>query len=411
MTGPLVLYRGLTRLAAPAIIARDRGRRDPARARERLGHAGLARPGGRLVWLNAVSVGETQSALPLVRALRARGVQVLLTTTTATSATLAAARLPEGALHQFAPIDLPGPVRRFLDHWRPDAGVFVESDLWPRLILSARARGIPLALVNARLSAGSLRLWSRLPATARRLFGTLDLTRAQTPETAQALARLGARDARAVGDLKASAAPLPVDPAARAPLAQAIGARPLWLAASTHPGEEDAAAQAHAHLPGGALLIIAPRHPERGAQIADALVAQGWQVARRGAGTLPGPDTQIYVADTLGELGLLYDLAPLAFIGATLVPLGGHNPYEAQPFGTALIAGPHRSNAAAAFAPMIASGACAEVADAPALAAALPGLMAPARLARMQAAMRALPAGDPDLPDRLAAEVLGLIGG
>ncbi|PIE18355.1 MAG: 3-deoxy-D-manno-octulosonic acid transferase [Proteobacteria bacterium] len=410
----LALYRGLTGPAAPLLIARDAARLRraglaPDRIAERRGKASLARPAGApLIWINAVSMGESLSVQPVIAALCAAGAHVLLTTTTATAAQMAGDRLPEGAWHQFAPLDLPGPVTRFLDHWRPDAAVFVESDLWPRQILAAQARGIPLALINARLSQGSLRGWSAAPRSARRIFSAFDLVRVQTASTASALKRLGAPRAAITGDLKAVAAQPPVDPAAHAALSAAIGTRPLWLAASTHPGEEEACATAHPTLPDEALLILAPRHPERGPEIAAQLSAQGWRTALRSTGALPDASTQIYIADTLGELGLFYSLAPLAFIGGSLVALGGHNPYEAAHFGTALLTGPNRSSFKAPYDALIEAGACVSVPDAAALPAALRAALAPEALATMRAAHAGLPKPDPDLPQQIASDIMAL---
>lgn len=414
MTPALSLYLLATRLAARRLHRRDDARlvdQDvPSHRRlERLGHHNGPRPDGRLIWINAVSVGETQSVLPLIAEICAQGPQVLLTTTTATAADLACRRLPDGARHAYAPLDTPRPVQRFLNHWQPDLAICVESDLWPRQILETTRRGTPMALVNARLSDSSLRLWSRMPGTARKVFGSFDLVACQNRNMAKALTALGARNPKVTGDLKAAAAPLPVDENARTALTSSIAGRPLWLAASTHPGEEDAVAAAHRHAPDGTLLILVPRHPERGPAIEEMLQSQGWRITRRSTGALPGPDTQIYIADTLGELGLFYATAPLAFIGASLTSLGGHNPYEAIPFGTALITGPHRFNFQGAFEPLIDAGACVEIPDDKALAQALPDLLSPNKLAQMQTAMRNMPQADPALPARLASKLMALL--
>ncbi len=288
------LYRAGTELLGPAIelwLKRRlaRGKEDPARLSERLGRPGRDRPPGRLVWLHGASVGEAISVLPLIdRLLAARDdVSVLLTTGTVTSARLMAERLPARAFHQFAPVDRPSAVERFLDHWRPDLALWVESELWPNLVAETAKRGAAMALVNARLSERSYRRWRRLGWLIRPMLSAFALTLAQSEADAQRLRALGARDVRCLGNLKSAAPPLVVDKAALAELSAALGGRPRWLAASTHPGEEAIAADVHRRLAPrlpGLLTVIAPRHPERGPELAEAL---GATVARRSAGEPP----------------------------------------------------------------------------------------------------------------------------
>ena len=362
MTLPLTLYgvvTGLLEPLAPKILrarARD-GKEDPARLGERLGRARTPRPAGPLVWLHGVSVGEAVSLLPLMDALRARrpGLNLLVTSGTVTSAQVLADRLPPGVIHQFAPVDAPGAVRRFLDHWRPDLGVFVESELWPNLILGARRRGVRLALVSARITEGSARGWARLPASARTLLSAFDAVLPQDAATEVRLTALGA----IVGprlNLKHVGEPLPCDEAELARLRKAVGDRQVVLAASTHPGEEAIVAEAVRQAAPDVLLIVAPRHPERGEALAAEL-----QAPRRSAGALPDAGS-VHVADTLGELGLFFRLADVVVMGGSFVPgIGGHNPLEPARLGCAIVTGPDVFNAADLYAEMTAEGAAIQV--------------------------------------------------
>lgn len=387
-----IAYAGLSALVAPALVRRDAAKLDrqgvpPERRRERLGHATRPRPAGRLVWIHAVSVGEALSALPLIRAL-VRDSAVLLTTTSATSADLIADKLPKGAMHQFAPIDAPGPVRRFFDHWRPWCFVLTESELWPRQIATARARGCPVVLINGRLSDRSLRRWSKLRPLAGFVMDRVALAMTQDERTRDGLVALGLPAARAevAGTLKSAAPPLDADRDALTALAVAIGDRPVWVAASTHEGEEEAISTAHRRLVADRadlLLILAPRHPDRADAIADALAKDGWRVARRSAGDLPGPETGIYLADTLGEMGLWFRLAPVAFIGGSLVDRGGHNPIEPVQLGAYAVTGPHIANFESIYAPLLAAGAATRIDTACGLAPAIAAGLGAERPAEM----------------------------
>lgn len=330
-----------------------RGKEDPLRYREKFGHAGLARPQGRVVWMHGASIGETRAGLMLARRIVATGqASVVMTSGTVTSARILARELPEGALHQFAPLDLAPCARRFLDHWQPDAVLWIESDLWPGLVGAAHARGLPLALVNARMSERSARRWGRARPFAAALLGAFDPILAQSAGDAERLQRLGARHARYVGNLKMAAAPLPVDPAQWAAWEATVSARPLWLGASTHPGEEEILLRAHQAVlqrwP-DALMIIAPRHPERATDARALARGIGLKVA---SASLPALDDQVFVADTVGEMGLWYRLAPLVFMGGSLVPHGGQNPFEAAQLGAMIVTGPHVENFAAMVAAM-----------------------------------------------------------
>jgi 3-deoxy-D-manno-octulosonic-acid transferase len=393
------LYRAATTLATPLVLAglvwrRRNGREDPVRFGERLGFPGLARPQAPLVWIHAASVGEATSVLALIeRILQDRPrLEILLTTGTVASARLIEPRLPPGVRHQFVPVDLPGAVDRFLGHWRPDLAIWVESELWPNLVLATHRRGIAMALVNARLSARSHARWLAMPGLARRMLGGFALCLAQDEVQARRFRQLGA-EAESVGDLKSAAEELPADPAALAELRRAIGTRPVWLAASTHAGEEDAAVAAHnlaAATHPGLLTIVAPRHPVRGETIAAALRRQGLGVARRSLGEPIGAETDIYLVDTLGELGLFYRLAGIAFVGGSLVDRGGHNPFEAARLDCAILHGPFMGNCVAMAAALAVAGGAELVGDGAALGAAVSRLLSePAtRTARAQAAAR-----------------------
>ncbi len=360
-----------------------RGKEDPARIGERRGRAGLARPAGPLVWIHGASVGEAQSALPLVERVLAHApaCTVLVTTGTVTSAALMATRLPPRAVHQYYPLDHPAWVEAFLDHWKPDAALWMESELWPCMLRALRARRIPAALVNARLSARSARRWGLIPRTARALLETFRVCLAQSEADAHALRSLNAPAVSAPGNLKFSAAPLPGDPDALAALRAAIGDRPVWLYASTHAGEEEMACRVHRALKPGfpsLLTLLVPRHPERGARILGSCAPYGLRLRLRGAArALPAPEDDVYVADTLGELGVFYRLSPLACVGRSFSDDGGggHNPIEPARLGCAVLHGPAVQNLAQIYGPMDAAGAARRVADEAGLVAAVRGLL------------------------------------
>lgn len=413
------VWRGGTTLAAPGLRAMlrrrvGRGKEIAVRLPEREGSDPTPRPAGRLIWLHAASVGESQSILPVLSALQGQApdASVLLTTGTVTSAALLADQLPQlglsRVLHRFVPLDVPAWAARFLDHWRPDAAGFVESELWPNLIAGCRARGIPMMLVNARMSARSLRGWQRLPGFARQVVGAFDRVQAQSEADAAHLRLLGARQVDAPGNLKLAAPPLRADPVELARLQALIGNRPVWLAASTHPGEEEVAARVHhalATVHPGLLTIVAPRHPGRGAAVAAALGAP-----RRAVGQDPGMD--VWVADTLGEMGLLYRLAPLAFVGRSLVGQGGQNPLEPARLGCAIAVGPHTANFIEAVQALEEAGALTRVADADELARWVDGMLRdPHRRCAAGTAARAAAQGAAGLPERTAAALLSLVRG
>ena len=380
-----VLYRGLTGAATPLVVSylksrRRNGKEDPARFAERLGVAGRQRPTGPLVWVHAASIGEATSVLTLIeRVLEERpGLEILLTTGTVAAARLLEPRLPPGAHHQFVPADLPGAVTRFLDHWRPDLALWVESELWPNLVLMTRRRGIPMLLLNARLSARSHARWQVWGALARPMLGSFALCLAQDELQGRRFRELGAHAVASVGDLKSAAKTLPTDTEALAALRRQTAGRPLWLAASTHEGEEAIALAVHRRLAADhprLLTIVAPRHPVRGDEIATLAESGGLRVARRSHGEPIGADTAVYLADTFGELGVFYSLAGMAFVGGSLVDKGGHNPFEAARLDCAVLIGPYTANCSAMVEALTVADAAETVADEDALAAAAARLL------------------------------------
>jgi 3-deoxy-D-manno-octulosonic-acid transferase len=362
----LKTYRTVTSYARPMAplllgLRERRGKEEPLRRNERLGQPRIKRPAGRLAWFHAASVGETNAILPLISALAEKrpSLSFLLTTGTVTSAKLAAQRLGPRAIHQFAPLDTPEYVASFLDHWRPDLAVFTESEIWPNLILESSARRIPLALVNGRMTKRSFRRWRRNPGFAQPLFSRFDLVLAQNESLARRFATLGAPSTIPAGNLKVDAPPPLVDNVEFERLRPALQGRPLLIAACTHEGEDQIIADAHRQLASsfpGLCTIIAPRHPQRGGAIAEMLKGRGFKVAQRSLGQLPDRGSDAYVADTMGELGMLYKLAPVAFIGGSLVDRGGHNPIEAMRLGAVVLVGPHQQNFPDAYDALIKNG-------------------------------------------------------
>lgn len=385
MSPTLVLYRLLTRMLEPVaprlLDARAKqGKEDPVRVDERLGRASLARPEGDLVWLHGVSVGETLSLLPVVERLRQRrpDLTVLVTSGTLTSATLLAKRLPTGVIHQFAPVDTPGAVAGFLDYWRPTLALFVESELWPNLILEARRRGVKLVLASARITEKTVDGWGRFPGAARQVLSAFDRILPQDEASAARLHSLGARIDGHV-NLKLSGEAPPHDAVAFTRLSAAIGDRPVVVAASTHDGEEIALVRALDKLADRLCLILVPRHPERSTAIAAALTRDGYRFARRSLGEEPDRTADVYLADTLGEMGLFLRLADVVVMGGSFSaalekpPVGGHNPLEPARLGKPAVTGPDMSNWSAVTHALVEAGGL-TVVEAP---WDLPGVIAP----------------------------------
>lgn len=356
MSVALAAYRWLTRVVEPLaprlLDARARrGKEDWVRLDERLGLPGASRPSGGLVWLHGVSVGEAVSLLSLAERFRAErpDLTLLVTTGTVTAARLMAERLPPGAIHQYAPVDAPQAVAGFLNHWRPDLAILAESELWPNLILDTQARGVPLALISARITEKTADGWRRVPGAAQRLLGAFSRILPQDAASAERIRALGGR-VDGLANLKLAGGPLPHDPAAFSRLSAAIGDRPVIAAVSTHEGEEMAIVRALDQLDGRIFLILTPRHPERGDAVAAALDREGYRFARRSLGQPVEGATDIYLADTLGETGLALRLADVAVVGGSfapalgLSPVGGHNPLEPARLGKPALCGPDMSN-------------------------------------------------------------------
>lgn len=348
------------------------------RAHEKLGHATAPRQGsGPLIWFHAASVGESMSVLSLITKMGERlpRAQFLITSGTATSADMVARNLPPRTVHQFAPLDAPGPVQRFIDHWRPNAAVFVESEIWPQMLHRTKAAGTRMVLVNARLSTRSQAAWTARPKTAAFVLNAFDLILTQNDEMAEAMVAMHAppdRVARGI-NLKALGAPLPQDPMILAQVRTSLKGRPVWVAASTHKGEEEIVLSAHAKLLDDhpdALLILVPRHPERSAEIAQLIANQDLSYAVWSKKDLPNKKS-VFLADTLGELGNWYAVARVIFLGGALEPRGGHNPYEVALSGHGVLTGPHTFNFSETFDEMRRTGAAQDIEDAETLAAAV----------------------------------------
>jgi 3-deoxy-D-manno-octulosonic-acid transferase len=382
----LKIYRAASRAAEPvanfALQRRLRsGKEDPNRIGERRGIASRDRPEGTLFWIHGASVGESLSVIPLIRRLLELrpDLNFLVTTGTVTSAKLMNERLPAGAFHQFIPLDHPDFVNAFIDHWRPDAAIFVESEFWPNLILGAH-RKIPfMALVNGRISPQSYNDWKRQPNTIRYILSSFDIIIAQDYQNADRLVELSGRKVEMLGNLKCAAPALPADENQIARLKSEIDARPIWLAASTHPGEEGIALSAHKILQKdfkNILTIIAPRHPNRGAEIKDLACDMSLRSDLRSSNATITDDLDVYIADTLGELGVFYRLSDIAFVGGGITPKGGHNPLEPARLGAAILHGPHIFNFGETYGSMREAGGAALVRNERELATAVSRLLA-----------------------------------
>ena len=376
-----LLYRVLTDLAGLPLggwlnARARRGKEIPARLPERRGVTAVPRPFGKLVWLHGASVGEALSLLPLITEVRAAGWQALLTTGTVTSAALMAERLPAGSIHQFVPLDRTAWVRRFLDHWRPDLVLWTESDLWPNTLMEIGRRRVPLVLLNARLSDKAARGWQRWPGFARDVMTPFTLVLAQSDVDAQRFRGLGAANVRAQGNLKLAAPPLPFDAALLASLRAEIKGRPVWLAASIHPGEDAIVAEVARTLAPrfpGLLTLIVPRHAEKGRAMAQ--VMTDLRSALRSETKAIAADVDVYVAETMGEIGLFFRLSEIVFMGKSLAVGGGQNPAEPALIGCALVLGSDMSNFREMTAELLRTGAAVEVSDTARLAEAVGALL------------------------------------
>jgi 3-deoxy-D-manno-octulosonic-acid transferase len=342
------LSAALTPLAPVLIKQRlKKNKEDPARLDERRGISQIERPIGPLVWIHGASVGEVLASAALIERLRALGMRILLTSGTVTSAEIIAKRFPTDIIHQYIPYDSPRFVARFLDHWKPSLVLFIESDLWPNLIISAAKRRLPMVLINARMSQRSFPRWQKFSATIGALLGRFETCLAQSETDAERFSALGARSVVVTGNLKLDVQAPPGDAAKLDKLMAVTRGRPIIVASSTHPGEEEIILETHKTLTSffpKLLTVIVPRHAHRGADIAQMIAASGAQVGLRSREELPHAGTDIYVADTMGELGLFYRLSPVVFMGGSLVPHGGQNPIEAVKLGASVVHGPHVFN-------------------------------------------------------------------
>lgn len=409
---PIRLYAAAANLIAPIAYRRVKAKlrahgTDPARFRERMGKPTAKRPDGTLIWFHAASVGESLSVLRLIAHMGEvnPGWHFLLTSGTATSAEIVGRRLPPRCIHQFAPLDARRAMRRFLGHWHPSAAIFVESELWPQMLQETCAADIPLALLNARISDRSARNWKRFPATSRHLMGHFNLIHTQDARTTAHLHDLGLRHAYTGQNLKSVSGPLPFDADDLARMKAAIGQRPLWVASSTHPGEDEVMIAAHKSLLADhpdLLLILVPRHPDRATAIAALIAAAGLAAAQRSTGQELTADTAIYLADTLGETGLWYALSPITCLCGSFTPVGGHNPYEPAYAGSAVLHGPLFANFAQTYADFDTGGGARRVANAADLAEQLHGLLTDGdKLAVMQEKSRAFAAAQEDMLDEI----------
>lgn len=370
MTVALRAYEGLARLFhgfAPRLLKKRvaEGKDDSQRFAERLGVTATARPQGPLVWFHGVSVGESVSAIPVIERVMAErpGISILVTTATTTSAEILSRRLPQGVIHQFAPIDTPQAVTAFLDHWRPDLAVFIESDIWPNLLQALSARDVPHVLLSARITEKTFRGWQTFRGSMRQLLGGYCLVMAQDEASDTRLKAMGVTTGPHA-NLKILGAPLTVDAEALTALKALTDGRRVILAASTHYGEDSLIARAlEPWVRDGDLLVLVPRHPIKAAEIRLDIEALGLHVAQRSKKEAISPLIHVYLADTLGELGLFFSLADLVVMGGSfLTGIGGHNPLEAARLGKAVITGPDISNWDGIFASLILAGGAWDVA-------------------------------------------------
>ncbi|MCC9624323.1 3-deoxy-D-manno-octulosonic acid transferase [Thalassospira sp. MA62] len=367
-------YRAATRLLGPALYfylnqRKNRGKEDAGRIGERFGHPSAVRPKGKLVWLHGASVGESLAALPVIDEIRRLypGASILVTTGTVTSAAMMHDRLPDGVIHQFVPIDRQVCVARFLHHWKPDIALWLESDFWPNILTRAHKSGTKIVLVNGRISAKSFKGYSRFSSFIRPVLKAFDLILTQSGDETERFSKLGADNVLTVGNLKFAARPLPADPDKLSHLRDQIGSRPVWLASSTFDGEESIVGDIHKNLRDahtGLLSIIVPRHPNRADDIETELVGNGLVVARRSKNDPITDTTDVYLADTIGELGLFYRVSPFCFMGKSLCAVGGQNPLEPARLECGVLHGPDMSNFKTISSEMLKDGACRVVTDA-----------------------------------------------
>ena len=385
----------------------EEGKEDDARIAERRGEASRPRPEGKLIWFHAASVGESLALLELIRRIteEREDLSVLVTTGTVTSAGIMEERLPERAFHQYVPLDAHRFVTRFLDHWRPDLAIWCESELWPALITETSARGVPMMIVNARMSKASHDRWRFLKGMAASLLRRFDHAMVQDEITAMYLRRLGLPASRmeVTGTLKEGAAALPCNDEERREMTEHLAGRPVWLAASTHEGEERVVLDAHdlaLKVNPRLLLILVPRHAQRGDDIAQMLQSEGWRFNRRAAGEMPEAEANVYLADTMGDLGLWYRVSPISFVGGSMEPVGGHNPFEPAALGSAILHGPFVTNFVDIYQRLTEANAARLVSGPDTLAEAVHDLLNPDRAAAMAHAAWEVVSAGAEVTDR-----------
>ncbi|WP_193749889.1 3-deoxy-D-manno-octulosonic acid transferase [Shimia sp. SK013] len=349
--GAYLLLRPLLQPLMRFIVRRrvDKGKDDAVRSGEKLGETKMARPEGTVIWVHAVGLGEVLALRPLLNEFhrRAPDMHFVITSTARSSAKVIGDNLPPNAVHQFLPLDGPKFVRRFLDHWRPALSIWSEQDFWPGAIYDTSRRGIPLAYINARINAKSYAKRRKMKGIYRALLPEFAVVTAQDNDTAQYLRQLGARTPQVSMSLKPAAEPLRVDDGELARFRGKIGLRKVWVAASTHLADEEKVLAAQALLAkedNAPLLVLVPRVPDRGASIRETAMANGLSCVQRSKCEYPEPETAVFLADSFGELGLWYQLADVAFVGASFGGLGGHNPWEPACFGLSVLHGPATQN-------------------------------------------------------------------
>ncbi len=363
---PLIKSYGVATRAlgplTPLLLKRrqKQGKEDPARMAERHGETDIPRPTGQLIWMHAASVGECLMLMPVIKRLLEKRprANVLITSGTITSAEILSKHLPTRAVHQFVPLDYPKAITRFLDHWKPDMAIWAESEIWPNMIRKTKARGIPMALLNARFSEKSLEGWSKRKKSAQALIGAFDLILAADTSTSKGLSWILDRTVEAAGNLKDAAEPLSVNPEDLKKVKSETARRAIWCAASTHKGEDELIIKAHLEVLTrfkSSLLILAPRHPERSNEIQELLKQHDLVYVTRSSNDPITRNTQVFLFDTIGEMGLAFRLSKLTFVcGSLLEGMAGHNPLEPARLDNAVLTGAHISSFADSYMSMIA---------------------------------------------------------
>jgi 3-deoxy-D-manno-octulosonic-acid transferase len=383
------------------------GKEDPERLEERLGISLAERPTGNLIWFHAASVGESLSLVELIKRISSSqpDYNFLITTGTITSAKLILSRLPSNAVHQYIPVDTPKAVEKFLDRWRPSLAIWTESEFWPNLISFTSARDIPMILINARISEKSYRRWRFFKKSLKNLIEKFNYSLIQDKKTVKYFSKIGisSNNFELTGTLKEGSAALPYSETEQVEISKQILNRPVWLAASTHEGEEKLIAAAHRHASKasqGLLLIIVPRHPERGLEIASILTKENFKICLRSKKDKISSDTQIYIADTLGELGLWYRIAPVSFVGGSFVPIGGHNPFEPAALGSAILHGPYVENFKEIYNRLNVAGAAVKIEEASELGVKLIETLSPENAAKLAQSAWEVSSNGAEITDR-----------